>query len=105
MEEKGNSLRYNLLFSKEEKAAAFDQIADQYYLGNFGRMSKTDFETLLFSIYIERCLEKKQPFDDYKLSRDLGITQGKVRSLKVRKELQYPYKEFDWKTAFVDAIP
>ena len=105
MEEKGNSLRYNLLFSKEEKAAAFDQIADQYYLGNFGRMSKTDFETLLFSIYIERCLEKKQPYGDYQLSRDLGITQSKVRSLKIRKELQYPYKEFDWKTAFVDAIP
>ena len=40
---------YESLFSSEDlKAQAFDRIASEYYEKNFGRLSKTDFETLLF---------------------------------------------------------
>ncbi len=97
--------QYDVLFpSEREKAAAFDAIAEQYYFGNFGRMQKTDFETLLFSLYLDRILdiseEELHTYSDYILSRQLGITQAKVSCLKVKKELQYPYEGFDWKKSF-----
>ncbi len=86
------------------KAKAFDKIAEQYYFGNFGSISKIDLETLLFSIYIERILERNEPEfneeSDYKLSKELGITQSKISNLKVRKQLKYPYEKFDWKQSF-----
>ena len=94
--------RYKNLFpSEKEKAAAFDEIAKQFYFCNFGSMQKSDVETLLFSLYLDRILDKSeedmQSYSDYTLSKYLGITQNKVSALKVRKELKYPYPKFDWK--------
>lgn len=91
-------------FTEDEKATAFNQISERYYKRNFGTMSKTDFETLLFHIYIEHLLDKNEPFDDYTMSKSLGITQSKVRNLKLRKELQYPREGFEWKESFADSI-
>ena len=45
-----------MTFSNEEKIALFDKISALYYNKNFGSTSKSDFETLLFSEYIEHCL-------------------------------------------------
>jgi hypothetical protein len=97
--------QYNDLFSSEsEKAKAFDKIAEQYYYGNFGRMQKADFETLIFSLYLDRILNKSEQnmlsYSDYTLSKYLGITQSKISNLKVKKELQYPYEGFDWRKSF-----
>ena len=93
--------RYNQYFSEEDKAKAFDKIAERYYFANFGTMAKTDMETLLFSIYLEQILEQSEPdidaYSDYRLSKILGIPQTKVSSLKVKKELAYPYQGFDWR--------
>ena len=84
---------YNELFKDEDKVKAFDKIAEKYYFSNFGSTSKTDFETLMFSIYIEQLLKKNQvdynAYSDYTLSKQLGITQSKVSNLKVRKEMLY----------------
>ncbi|MCH5273663.1 MAG: hypothetical protein J1E35_08310 [Lachnospiraceae bacterium] len=96
---------YKDLFpSEKEKAAAFDEIAKQFYFCNFGTMQKSDIETLLFSLYLDRILEMSeedmQSYSDYTLSKYLGITQNKVSALKVRKELKYPYPKFDWKKSF-----
>ena len=91
-------------FTNEEKIEAFDKIAALYFNKNFGSTSKADLETLLFSEYIEHCLRKKLPFDDYTVSKDLGITQSRVRSFKERKELKYPYDKFFWKEAFASAV-
>ena len=93
-----------MIFSPEEKIAFFDKIAQHYFNQNFGTMSKTDYETLLFSEYIEHCLRNKISYDDYSLSKALGITQARIRTLKERKELKYPYKDFDWKIAFADSM-
>lgn len=41
--------RYHELFSDDAKAEAFDQLADVFYAGNFGTMSKSDIETLMFT--------------------------------------------------------
>lgn len=99
-QEKKNS-RYDELFpSSEEKAAAFDRIAEHFYNGNFGQMSKGDLETLMFHLYIERILAQSEEdfptYSDFRLSKELGISQSRVSSLKVKKQLQYPHK-FDWK--------
>lgn len=52
-------------FSSFEMEQAFQMVSARYFERNFGTMTKTDFETLLFSIYIEHLLENNQPFDDY----------------------------------------
>lgn len=91
-------------FSGPEMEQAFHMISSRYFKRNFGTMTKADFETLLFSIYIEHLLENNQPFDDYTMSKALGITQSKVRTLKLRKELQYPRAKFDWLKAFADDL-
>lgn len=93
---------YNELFSNdEEKARAFDLIAQRYYYTNFGSISKSDMDTLMFSIYIEQILQKSEDdwktYSDYQLSKNLGITQTRISNLKVKKELQYPYEKFSWK--------
>lgn len=99
-------ISYENVFScEEDKAKAFDKIAEKYFNKNFGTLSKTDFEVLLFSIYLEKILDKDeenmQSYNDYSLSKALGITQTKVASLKVQKQLKYPYKKFNWKKSFV----
>ena len=91
-------------FEDKEKIEIFNKIADLYFNKNFGSTSKVDFETLIFSEYIEHCLRSKLPFDDYTISKELGITQSRVRSLKERKELKYPCKSFEWKTDFALAV-
>ena len=94
-------------FKVAEKTAAFDLIAKRYFDRNFGTMSKTDFETLLFHIYMENLLSHNEKFDDYTVSKALGISQSKVRNLKMRKELQYPHQYpdgLDWKNEFVKAL-
>lgn len=91
-------------FNENEKCNFFDKIADNYFVKNFGTMSKSDFETLIFSEYIEHCINNDLPFDDYTLSKELGITQSRIRSLKERKELKYPHIDFDWKSSFAQAV-
>ena len=58
---------YEQLFSNDAgeedvvgKAKAFDQIEEKYYFGNFGSVEKSDLDVLMFSIYIERILNKSQ---------------------------------------------
>lgn len=104
---------YDQLFSNDAgeedlagKAKAFDQIAEKYYFGNFGSVGKSDLDVLMFSIYIERILDKSQDnfstYSDYTLSKQLGITQTRISNLKVKKELQYPYEDFDWRKRLAD---
>lgn len=92
-------------FDNETKQAFFNEIAENYFNKNFGTMLKSDFETLIFSYFIENIIEKGQNFDDYTLSKQLGISESRIRVLKERKELKYPYKKYDWKKAFSDLIP
>lgn len=96
--------RYEKLFSTlEDKARAFDQIAQRFYMGNFGTMTKADIETLMFSIYIEQILEEHEDnfsaYSDFRLSKELGIPQSRVANLKVKKQLQYP-RAYAWREVF-----
>lgn len=93
---------YQELFDDNSKALAFEEIAKRYYVGNFGQMSKADFETLLFHLYIEQILkiddQAFSEYSDYRLSKQLGISQSKVSSLKIKKQLQYPHS-FSWQNS------
>ena len=93
-------------FKDEEKIRLFDKLDELYFRKNFGSVSKTDLETLLFSEYIECCIRNNVAYDDYSLSKELGITQSRIRALKERKELKYPLNDDPewWKTPFVNAI-
>ena len=91
-------------FTGAEQKQLYEKIRDLYFNRNFGSMSKTDLETLLFSEYIEHRITAKEKIDDYTLSRELGISQSRVRALKERKELKYPQTDFDWRTSFAEEI-
>lgn len=71
-------------FTNEEKSMLFDKIAAMYFNKNFGSTSKIDFETLLFSEYIEHCLRNKLPFDDYSLSK---LMQPLKNLIKIQKRV------------------
>lgn len=94
----------DVLFGTEEKAKMFDKIAELFYNKNFGQASKTDIETLMFHFYIKKLIESNankdgtidyNSYSDYKISRQLGITQQRVRGLKIKSHLLHPIK-FDW---------
>ncbi len=90
---------YADLFDEKSKIEAFDKIAEHFYLANFGTCRKTDMDVLMFSFYIEALIKKGKPFDDYTLSRQLGILQPTIRQLKLKKQLYYPV-DYSWKEAF-----
>lgn len=94
-------------FNDEEKIELFDEIASRFYNSNFGQLSKSDMELMMFNIYIKKLISENRNSDgtidyrccsDYKISQDLGITQQKVRNLKVKNQLVNPI-DFDWKAA------
>lgn len=92
-------------FTDKEKIEAFDDIAVRYFYKNFGTMTKTDYETLLFRIYIRHLKNQNLSTDDYSISRALGITQSKVRTLKLRNELQESLLADDsWKREFAECV-
>ena len=65
-----------------EKEELFKKISFAYFERNFGSMSKSDLETLLFSEYIEHHIRHRLPYDDYTLSKELGINKARIRTLK-----------------------
>lgn len=94
-------------FEKEDKIKIFDEIIKKFYYANFGQASKSDIELMMFNFYIEKLIDENKRNDgtinynmcsDYLISKELGITQQRVRNLKVKKQLVYPV-DFDWKTA------
>ncbi len=87
--------------SAQEKAKLFDKIAENYYNVNFGSFNKSQIDLLMFSIYLDKLIESGQNFDDYEMSKKLGITQATVRQLKVKKQLIYP-REYKWYDAFIE---
>ena len=105
---------YEDCFDDNDKKNAFDQIAALFYKKNFGSASKSDVELLMFHLYMEAIIKKNQienthiisysACSDYKISRQLGITQQRVRNLKVKKELVYPQEYFNWKESFASIL-
>lgn len=93
-----------MYFTDTEKEDLIIELSRLFYNKNFGSTSKADIDTLMFSAYIEHLLNAGESIDDYTLSKALGITQSRVRSLKERKELKYPREGFVWEEAFASAV-
>jgi len=100
---------YEKLFDKDSKAAAFDRLAELFYNKNFSNASKTEIELLMFDIYFKATIDKNKnegnvldyvASSNYEISTQLGITQEKVRNLKIRKQLRYP-EEFEWQESLL----
>lgn len=94
-------------FTEDEKSAMFDEIAKLFYNSNFGQASKAEIELMMFNFYLKKMIDVNRKEDDtidynqcsdYKISKDLGITQQRVRNLKVKNNLINPI-DFDWKLA------
>ncbi len=101
------------VFSNEEKIRYFDEMAALFYEKNFGHLSKTDLDLLMFKFYYDKIMEASTDSDgiidyskcsDYKISKELGITQQKVRSLKVKKELIYPDERYKWENQLASLV-
>lgn len=99
-------------FSESDKAQCFDKLAARFYNANFGQMSKADIELLMFDFYLCQMIKAHKADDgsinynecsDYKISQDLGITQQRVRNLKIKKQLVYPV-DYEWEVAFAKLI-
>ena len=58
----------------------------------FGSFSKADYEVLMFTIFQDSL---EHPLRDYDISVALGITESKVRNLRVKSQLLYP-KTIEW---------
>ena len=92
------------MFTEKEKIEAFDLIAAKFYRNNFGQISKADFEVLMFKIYLGSCYQHNKDTSDFTMAVALGITEAKVRNLKVKQELQYPEMGQSWKETFIKSI-
>ena len=62
-------------------------------------------QLLMFSFYLDATIsantDEQNVLDyvktsDYEMAKQLGLTQEKVRNLKIRKQARYPIK-YDWK--------
>ena len=101
------SERKQVFFTDDDKIVAFDKIAERYFQQNFGTLSKTDIELLMFSILRDNGKDAQgEPLsaDDYSLSKLLGIRQTRVRSLKQNVQLKFPMEDYNWKEIFVRQI-
>lgn len=66
----------------------------------FGSFNKSDYEVLMFTVYLD-CLEHEAR--DYEISEILGIPESKVRTLRVKSQLQYP-RDIKWEEELISAI-
>ena len=80
-------------------------IKEQCLDRNFGTLSKSEFDLLVFHYYL---LEKQanasgKYVSDYEIGRDLGLTIQRVRSLREREALKWRSQE-DWKEKFLKCL-
>lgn len=72
----------------------------ELFTRRFGSFSKSDYEVLMFTIYLDSL---SKPIYDFEISQDLGITEQKVRNLRVKSQLMYP-REINWIEQLSEAL-
>lgn len=101
-----------ITFTQEEKAECFEKLSELFYERNFGQATKSEIEMLMFRFYLEKLIHTNENSDgtidynkcsDYKISHDLGITQQRVRSLKVKNHLAQPI-DFPWQLSLANLL-
>lgn len=81
------------------------EIKEQCLTRNFGTLSKSEFDLLVFHYYL---LDKQAQVGpryvtDYEIGRELGLTIQRVRSLREREALKWRSQE-DWKEKFLKCL-
>lgn len=73
---------------------------------NFGTLSKSEFDLLLFHYYLLDRQEKAagKYVTDYEIGRDLGLTIQRVRSLRERDALKWRSQDNYWKERFLACL-
>ena len=71
---------------------------------NFGTVSKTDFELLVFHYYMENLRLTEDNKTNYEIAKQLGITVQRVIGLKDKEASRYPYDEKAWKIRFLECV-
>lgn len=79
----------------------FSEIKKRCLDRNFGTLSKSEFDLMLFHYYLVNKQEEvgSRYVSDYDIGRDLGLTIQRVRSLREREALKWGLKD-DWKKSF-----
>lgn len=99
-------------FTTEEKIRFFDEIATKFYNRNFGLLSKAEIDLLMFKFFIEKIENENRYSDgtinyskcsDYSISKRLGITEQRVRNLKVQYQLKYG-DDIHWQESFAKLV-
>lgn len=72
----------------------------ELFTRRFGTFTKSDYEVLMFTIYLD---SMDEPVRDYDVSIALGITESKVRNLRIRSQLLYP-KDIIWQRELAESI-
>lgn len=95
------------LFSKEDAAKNFYSMAELFYNRNFSTAAKSEIELLMFSFYMDALISRNKNNEDlldysacsdYEIGKELGITQERVRTLKIKKQARYRV-DFDWRNS------
>ena len=97
-------MKYESLFAGDKY---FLEIASHYYNKNFGTMSKSELDLLMFKVFYDAVNRENDDslLTDVSLAIELGITKQKVKSLKERMFLKYSSdSDFDWKKEMRDYI-
>lgn len=82
------------------------KIREQCLERNFGTLSKSEFDLLVFHYYL-REKQANSPgkyVSDYDIGRELGLTIQRVRSLREREALKQKPND-DWKDDFLKGLP
>jgi hypothetical protein len=88
---------------KDLEKAIGSKLSPLFFKRNFGTATKSEIESLIFNLYVQ---DKKQKGDDYsdrQLSRELGISEAKVRNLKRTSYARYE-EEIDFKKLLFDLV-
>lgn len=86
-------------------SAFLEDIQVQCLDRNFGTLSKSEFDLMLFHYYLQNKQEEvgSRYVSDYDIGRDLGLTIQRVRSLREREALKWRSQE-DWKEKFLKCL-
>ncbi len=88
-------------FADHNKRIAFDFLMDEYLKQGFGTMTKGDIDLLFFTA-INKYSNLKDK-SDYALSKQLKITQARIRNLKVKEGLRFsPMDAHDVEDTFIE---
>lgn len=92
-------------WTKEEKEQIIKWFNDNYFDLNFGSKTKVQVELFMFSMYWNHKINANESCTDSIMSKELGITTKKIKSLKEEKVLKYPNPNLNWVSQFVKCIP